>query len=95
MESPGFKAIFRNDGVVYRSGAVETTLRFSGTDPHVVIEPIERISGTVNFLIGADASHWKTGVHSLRDARRPDRACAGDASDRVRTCARAGVRSFR
>ena len=69
MESPGFKAIFRNDGVVYRSGAVETTLRFSGADPHVVIEPIERISGTVNFLIGADASHWKTGVPVYRGLR--------------------------
>jgi len=62
METPGLKATFRNEAVVYRIHGLETELRFTGANPRVKIEPAEPMTGKLNILVGKDARAWKTNV---------------------------------
>jgi hypothetical protein len=62
MEAPDLKATFQRDSVTYRTRGGDARVQFIGSNPKVQIESAAPITGKINFLIGDDASAWKTNV---------------------------------
>src|SRR5258707_47714 len=52
------RALYRNDGVLFRDGATSIIVRFSGQSPSARITALDPIQGRANFLQGSDAAAW-------------------------------------
>ena len=59
------RAAFSPQGVDYRSGGNQVAVRFQGARSKVQIRG-EQAAGRANFLVGADAKDWRTGLRAYR-----------------------------
>lgn len=66
---PRFHAWFENDGVVLQQGGVATRIGFISAEPHPSISLDDAMGASANYLRGADAAHWQTGVPLYRTVR--------------------------
>ncbi len=59
---PGFRAMFRADGVTVHQAAATARLTFAGGARNPRMEVAEPLGSTVNYLRGADPSKWLSGL---------------------------------
>lgn len=66
VETPELRAGFRSDSVVFQLPGMQAQLRFVNASRKTRIEPLEPSGAKANFMIGADAAKWSTGVATYR-----------------------------
>lgn len=101
---PGFRALFREDGLTVHQAAATARITFAGGSHNPQIETADPLGATVNYLRGADPSKWLSGLPLYRtllyhgvwsgiDVRF--RGEAGDAKAEYLVAPRASVEQIR
>jgi len=67
-QGAGYGFFFTKEGAMLsfsegkRRGGHALALDFLGADPHATLEPRQRLSGEVNYLVGNDPANWQQGL---------------------------------
>src|SRR5262245_59237766 len=63
---PGYAVWLKERDILFAIGhetaAATVRLQFEGSRAHPELEPVERLSGVTNYLLGRDPRRWRTGV---------------------------------